>query len=231
MDLNYIYEDNHIIVVEKPAGVLAQAGSLDLKDMLTEIKAYLKKKYQKPGAVFLGLVHRLDTNVGGVMVFAKTSKAAKRLNEEIRNRTFQKQYLAIVDGKLEVGENYELTDNLKKDETKKKALIDKSGKKAQLNFRVIGNKSSENKEYSLLKINLITGRYHQIRSQLANFGYPIYNDYKYGTGINNGPLGLYAYEISFNHPTLKETMTFKSWPRYAIFKLFEQEINQLGGEE
>jgi 23S rRNA pseudouridine1911/1915/1917 synthase len=231
MELNYIYEDNHIIVVEKPAGVLAQAGSLDLRDMLTEIKAYLKEKYQKPGAVFLGLVHRLDTNVAGVMVFAKTSKAAKRLNEEIRNRTFKKQYLAVVTGKLEINQNFELIDNLKKDETKKKALIVKDGKSAQLNFKVLGNNSSDGQEYSLLQINLITGRYHQIRSQLANFGSPIYNDYKYGKGINNEPLGLYAYKISFNHPTLKSVMTFKSWPKASVFKLFGKEINQLGGEE
>ncbi|MFA7076730.1 MAG: RluA family pseudouridine synthase [Candidatus Izemoplasmatales bacterium] len=223
MDLNIIFEDNHIIVAEKPAGVLSQAGSLDLNDMLTEIKKYIKKKYQKPGNVYLGLVHRLDTNVGGVMVFAKTSKAASRLSEDIRNLDFDKNYLAVVNGVLPVNNSIELVDYLIKDEVNKIAIISEPdiGKKSVLKFKVLANEN----ELSLIEIELETGRFHQIRAQLANYGYPIYNDGKYGKFNQGFDLGLYAYKISFNHPTLRTRVEYKIFPKKGVFNKFIEKID------
>jgi len=225
MTLNIIFEDNHIIVVEKPAGVLSQAGSLDLDDMLTEIKSYIKNIYQKPGNVFLGLVHRLDTNVGGVMVFAKTSKAASRLSQDIRNLDFDKKYLAVVNGVLETGKTIELIDYMIKDEVNKTAIFtdSKKGKKSVLRFKVLDNID----EQSLIDIELETGRFHQIRAQLAKFGHPIYNDGKYGEYDKGFGLGLFAYEISFNHPTLKNRVKYQLMPKTGIFSKFQQSINSL----
>lgn len=222
MELNIIYEDNHLIIIEKPSGILSQAGSLDLPDILSMTKEYLKEKYDKPGEVYLGLVHRLDTNVGGVMVFAKTSKAASRLSKEIRDHNFEKNYLAVVVGELEIAKTYELIDYLGKDKLKKQAIFQNSelGKKAVLSFKVLACKNN----LSLLKIELETGRFHQIRAQLANFGYPIYNDSKYGAISKGFDLGLYAYRISFNHPTKKTKITFINLPTDNIFSLFAEEM-------
>jgi 23S rRNA pseudouridine1911/1915/1917 synthase len=229
MTLNIIYEDNHIIVVEKPAGILSQAGSLDLLDMLTEIKAFLKEKYQKPGNVFLGLVHRLDTNVGGIMVFAKTSKAASRLSKEIRNHTFKKKYLAVVQGHMQVGKSHELIDYLSKDEEKKLAYITDQifGKKSELNFEVLANKIINKKEYTLIDIKLETGRFHQIRAQLSKFGHPIYNDGKYGESIEGFNLGLFSYEISFIHPISHIEVKYHLMPKTDIFVQFKESIKIL----
>lgn len=231
MDLLVIYEDNHIIVVEKPSGILSQAGSLDLEDMLSLLKAYIKKKYHKPGKVFLGLVHRLDTNVGGVMVFARTSKAAKRLSEQIRNHLFDKKYLAVCLGELEIGKTYELVDYLDKDEVNKLAIITSNnhGKLAKLQFNVLATKTIDNQVYSLINIELETGRFHQIRAQLANYGNPIYNDSKYGTSVNGYSIGLFSYELSFLHPTLQEKNTYRVLPSHSIFKEFINEIKKFGG--
>lgn len=225
MKIKIIYEDNHLIIIEKPSGILSQAGSLDLPDILSMTKDYLKEKYNKPGEVYLGLVHRLDTNVGGVMAFAKTSKAASRLSKEIRDHNFEKNYLSVVIGELEVGKTLELIDYLGKDNIKKQAVFESKelGKKAVLRFKVLACKNN----LSLLKIELETGRFHQIRAQLSNLGYPIYNDSKYGS-VNNGfDLGLYAYRISFIHPTLKTKLEFINLPSDNIFSLFTEEMKIL----
>ncbi len=231
MNLSVVYEDNHIIVVEKPFGVLSQAGSLDLDDMLTLVKAYIKEKYNKPGNVFLGLVHRLDTNVGGLMVFARTSKAAKRLSEQIRNNLFTKKYLAVCNGRVESFGSVELIDYLAKDEQNKKAIISNQteGKISKLRFQVLTSKEFLNQLYTLVKIELETGRFHQIRAQFASIGHPLYNDGKYGTSVNGFDLGLYAYELSFTHPTLSNELIFKSLPKSGVFKYFEDDIVNIGG--
>jgi len=233
MNVSIIYEDNHIIVAEKPAGVLSQAGSLDLPDVLTEIKAYLKEKYQKPGNVFLGLIHRLDTNVGGVMVFAKTSKAASRLSDQVRKHEFEKKYLAVVKGIIERDKQVELTDYLIKDEENKKAIISQGshGKKSILSFNAIATKKVAGENWTLIDIELKTGRFHQIRAQLANINHPIYNDSKYGDQANGYELGLYSYEISFIHPTLKSEEKFKFYPSTGIFSEFTDEISRWRNQE
>lgn len=211
--MKVLYEDNHIIVVEKMPNVPSQADKTGDEDMLTIIKNYLKEKYNKPGNVYLGLVHRLDRPVGGVMVFAKTSKAASRLSEEIRNKTFKKTYLAIVNGKME-SESGEYVDYLWKDEKQNTSYVVKEGKKnsklAKLNYEVIAYNEREN--VSLVKINLQTGRHHQIRVQFSSRMHALYGDSKYhGRGAGSG-ICLWAYKIKFVHPVKKEEMEFEDCP-------------------
>ena len=211
--LKILYEDNHIIVVAKPPNTPSQGDKTEDIDMLTIIKDYIKEKYNKPGNVYLGLVHRLDRPVGGVMVFAKTSKAAARLSEQVREKVFKKEYLAIVDGKPEklVGtlENY-LLKNEKTNTSKVVAKETKNSKYAKLDYEVL--KYNEEINLSLLKILLHTGRHHQIRVQLANFGHSICGDQKYGTRGRGKQISLWAYKLTIEHPITKEEMTFKGLP-------------------
>ena len=218
-DLKILYEDNHIIVVVKPAGIPVQQDKTSDLDMLTIIKAYLKEKYNKPGNVYLGLVHRLDRMVGGVMVFAKTSKAASRISEYIRQKNVKKRYLAIVNGKMDVtGKTVELKDYLVKNERLNMSrVVDKSvkgSKESTLEYKVIKNFEYNNKEYSLVDIDLHTGRHHQIRVQFANISHPLYGDIKYGNKINKvgQNLALFSYYLSFFHPTKDEYLEFKFLP-------------------
>lgn len=210
--MKVLYEDNHIIVVEKMVGIPSQADKTEDQDMLTIIKQYLKEKYNKPGNVYLGLVHRLDRPVGGVMVFAKTSKAASRLSEEVRNKTFQKKYLVIVNGKME-SKSGTLEDYLWKDQKNNTSYVvrenKKNAKKASLDYEVL--KYDEKEDVSLLKIDLHTGRHHQIRVQLSSRGHSIVGDGKYH-GRNNKNLCLWAYKLTIVHPTTKEEMSFTDLP-------------------
>ena len=213
-DLNVVYEDNHIIVVEKPVNVPSQGDKTGDVDMLTIIKEYIKEKYNKPGNVYLGLVHRLDRPVGGVMVFAKTSKAAARLSEAVRNKKFKKNYLVIADGKFEkqsdVLENY-LLKNERTNTSKVVAEGTKNAKYAKLEYEAL--KYNEEIDLSLAKIKLHTGRHHQIRLQLANIGHSICGDQKYGTRGRGKQICLWAYELSFVHPVSKDEMSFKVLPK------------------
>lgn len=212
--LNVIFEDNHIIVIEKPVNVPSQSDKTEDLDMLTILKKYLKEKYNKPGEVYTGLIHRLDRPVGGVMVFAKTSKAASRLSEQVRNKEFLKKYLAIVDGKLKNDEGI-LEDYLLKNEKNNMSKVVKEGTKnskyANLEYKVLFYNELTN--LSLLEIKLNTGRHHQIRVQLANLGNSICGDQKYGTRGRGKQINLWAYEIKIKHPISKEELTFKCLPR------------------
>lgn len=222
-NLKVIYEDNHIIVVEKIVNIPSQADKTGDEDMLSLIKAYLKGKYNKPGNVYLGLVHRLDRPVGGVMVFAKTSKAASRLSEEVRNKTFQKEYLVICNGKMEK-EKDTLVDYLWKDENKNTSYVvkptKKNAKQAILDYEVL--KYDKEQDLSVLKINLHTGRHHQIRVQLSSRMHAIYGDNKYhGRGAGTG-ICLWAYKLTIVHPVTKEQMTFKDLPeKKGMWKLLK----------
>ena len=211
--LKVIYEDNHIIVVEKIPNVPSQSDKTGDIDMLTMVKQYIKEKYNKPGNVYLGLVHRLDRPVGGIMIFAKTSKAASRLSDQVREKVFKKKYLAVVDGKIE-NKSGTLEDYLYKDERKNISKVVNKGKKnakfAKLDYDVI--KYDEVKNLSLVKVNLHTGRHHQIRVQLSNFGHSIFGDQKYGTRGQGKQIALWAYELTIKHPITKEEMTFKDLP-------------------
>ncbi|MBR1802467.1 MAG: RluA family pseudouridine synthase [Clostridia bacterium] len=212
--LNVIYEDNHIIVVEKPVNIPSQGDKTGDIDMLSIIKDYLKEKYQKPGNVYLGLVHRLDRPVGGVMVFAKTSKAAARLSEQVRENHLQKTYLAVVNGKMEQPKAL-LEDYLLKNERNNmsKAVPEgtKDSKRASLDYEVL--KYEEEINLSVLKIHLHTGRHHQIRVQLSSRNHSIYGDQKYGGRGHGKQIALWAYELTIFHPITKEPMTFRSIPK------------------
>lgn len=211
--LKILYEDNHIIVVEKMPNIPSQSDKTGDIDMLTLVKQYIKEKYNKPGNVYVGLVHRLDRPVGGIMIFAKTSKAASRLSNQVREKTFKKKYLAVVDGKFE-NQTGILEDYLYKDERNNISKVvnkeKKNAKLAKLEYEVV--KYNEVKNLSLVKINLYTGRHHQIRVQLANFNHSIFGDQKYGTRGKGKQIALWAYELTIIHPVTKEEMKFKDLP-------------------
>ena len=211
--LKVIFEDNHIIVVEKPPNIPSQSDKTGDLDMLTIVKNYIKEKYNKPGNVYLGLVHRLDRPVGGVMIFAKTSKSASRLSNQVREKVFKKEYLAVVDGKFE-NKRGTLVNYLYKDERNNISKVvskeKKNAKEAKLDYEVI--KYNEVKNLSLLKINLYTGRHHQIRVQLSNFNHSIFGDQKYGTRGKGKQIALWAYKLTIEHPISKEKMEFEDLP-------------------
>lgn len=206
-NLKIFYEDNHIIVVEKKANILSQADSTKDIDMLTIIKKYIKEKYNKPGNVYLGLVHRLDRPVGGIMVFAKTSKAASRLSEEVRNHSLKKTYLAVVHGILEKSDET-FSDYLKKLDNGNTIVTTKDdGKYSELHYKVLSYNRKD--KQTLVEINLITGRHHQIRVQFASRGYPLCGDQRYGRK-DKTQIALYAYKLEFIHPVTKENMIFEN---------------------
>jgi len=222
--MKIIYEDNHIIVVEKMPNIPSQGDKTGDIDMLTLIKEYLKEKYNKPGNVYLGLIHRLDRPVGGVMVFAKTSKAAARLSEQVRNKELKKKYLVIVDGKLKKEKDY-LEDYLLKNERNNLSKVvekdTKNSKFASLDYEVI--KYNEETNLSVLKINLHTGRHHQIRVQLSSRNHSIYGDQKYGTRGRGKQIALWAYSLTIKHPITKKEMTFEDYPeKIGSWKILEQ---------
>lgn len=209
--LKVIYEDNHLIVVIKPSGILSQADITNDIDMLTLVKQYLAVKYQKPGNVYLGLVHRLDRMTSGLMVFAKTSKAASRLSEQIRSKEFHKKYLAVVEGVLEKGGT--LKNYLYKNEKEVKSYVVSkdypNAKEAYLTYHVLDYNDNE----SILDVDLITGRHHQIRVQLSNIKHPLVGDTLYGSSVQK-PIKLHTYYLSFSHPTTKELMEFIEYPTW-----------------
>jgi 23S rRNA pseudouridine1911/1915/1917 synthase len=232
--LNIIFEDNHIIVVEKPVGILSQSDYSNEPDMLTLVKDYIREKYNKPGNVYVGLLHRLDRNVGGIMVFAKTSKAAARINKYILNHEFKKYYFAIINGKLPDKKGV-LKHFLVKDEKESMSLVFDSlneanhdkAREAILEYEVLDEAANK----SLIRINLITGRFHQIRSQFAHIGHPLYGDNKYSphslvkTYKNNFP-ALFAYKVSFEHPVTHESLTFELEPKGEPWDSFLHSKNQ-----
>ena len=204
--MKILYEDNHIIVVVKECNVPVQEDSSKDIDMLTMIKRYLKEKHNKPGNVYLGLVHRLDRPVGGVMVFAKTSKAASRLSNEIRLGKIEKRYIALVHNKTK--DKDILKDKLIKNEKTHMSYVNDLGKESILEYNLLNYKNN----MSLLDINLITGRHHQIRVQLSSRGHSIYGDQKYGIDKEGIQIHLWAYKLKFKHPVKDEIMNFTYYP-------------------
>ena len=196
--INIIYEDNHLLVVEKPINVPVQEDSSKDLDFLTLLKDFIKKRDNKPGNVYLGLIHRLDRPVGGIMVFAKTSKCASRMSVQVRNRTFKKTYYAVVEGKVE--SKATLVDKLLKDTKNNIVKVDKNGKEAILDYELIEYKD----DLSLVKINLKTGRSHQIRVQFSSRGHALYGDQKYNKNSKVGEqIALFSNSITLKHPITK----------------------------
>ncbi len=212
-----LFEDNHLLVAVKPAGILSQSDTTGDPDMLTLLKAYLVEKYKKPGEAYLGLLHRLDRPVCGVMVFAKTSKCASRISEQIRNRTVKKKYRAVVYGAFEEKKGKVKSYLLKNSKTnlvevfRNEAEAPKDAKECSLDYEVIGDGRIAGVPVSLLSIDLHTGRSHQIRAQLSSIGHPIVGDRKYGKGPNrfSGDILLESYHLEVDHPVTHERMVFE----------------------
>ncbi len=213
-----LYEDNHLIIANKMPGELVQGDDTGDVPLLEKVREYIRIKYNKPGNVFCGLVHRIDRPVSGAVVFAKTSKALTRTNEMVKNRSFSKHYWAIVEGKTpnlcDTLVNY-----LKKNSVNNKTLVSKneySGwQRAELKYKVLASSD----RYSLLEIELITGRHHQIRAQLSNIGNPIKGDLKYGAkrSESDRSICLHARTISFPHPVSKEILIIEANPYNSLF--------------
>lgn len=211
-DLIILHEDNHIIVVLKPQNIPSCEDESKDKDMLTIIKEYIKEKYNKQGNVYLGLVHRLDRPTGGVMVFAKSSKAASRLSEQLRSGDFEKRYFAVLMG-VPKEEKATLTHYMKKSVVNNVVYICPptvaGAKFAELEYKVLEKKE----DLSLVDVRLHTGRSHQIRVQMNAIGTPVYGDMRYGgEKAKKGYLALWAYYLSFSHPVSKERMVFRLQP-------------------
>ncbi|MBN1522081.1 MAG: RNA pseudouridine synthase [Candidatus Aureabacteria bacterium] len=213
--MRIIYEDNHLLVVEKPPGVLSQKDKTGDEDISFLLKKHLKEKYKKPGNVYLGHVHRLDRSVGGVMVFAKTSKAASRLSEQMREGRFQKKYMAVCAKHFHEKQGT-LIHYLKKDKktnTVKASPVPVNGfKKAVLDYRVL----KENKDISLVEVKLHTGRSHQIRVQFKESGHAVIGDAKYGDKKSSPGIALWSYSLQFDHPTKRTKESFICTPP-AVF--------------
>lgn len=221
--LKVLYEDNHIIVVLKPQNILSQSDNTKDLDMLTIVKQYIKEKYNKPGNVYIGLVHRLDRPTGGIMIFARTSKAASRLSKDIKNNKMHKFYLAVIPNfKDNKGEYIDYL--LKNDNGNTIVTTKDKGKYSNLKYELIKEKN----ELSLVEIELITGRHHQIRVQFSSRGYPLYGDQRYGKE-DKKQLALFCYKLEFIHPVKKEKMVFVEYPNYGIFNEFKECYN--GKEE
>jgi 23S rRNA pseudouridine1911/1915/1917 synthase len=211
-----LYQDNHLLALYKPAGLLVQGDATEDVSLLELGKAWLKEKYQKPGRVFLGLVHRLDRPVAGVVVFARTSKAAARLSEQFRSGTVEKRYLAVVEGTLSEAAGRWI-DQLGREDRNSRVVPELQTKtqEARLRYRVLASHG----DTSLVEIDLETGRRHQIRVQFAHRGHPLLGDQRYGTStiFPNKQIALLAKSIAFNHPVRDERLTVESpmprgWP-------------------
>lgn len=214
-ELIILHEDNHIIVTVKPHNIPSQGDSSGDKSQLDLVKEYIKKKYNKAGNVFVGLVHRLDRPTGGVMVFAKTSKAAARLSEQIKGGEFEKRYLTVTIGRPRDSRgrqiNYLIKDPVNNIVRIAPALVE-GAKRAELDYHLLESYD----RLSLIEIKLITGRSHQARVQMCGLGCPIFADYKYGATLGRGKnLALWAYSLKFEHPTTKQVMVFKVFPPEA----------------
>ena len=214
--IKVLYEDNHLIGVLKPINVPTQKDSSNDIDIFTMVKDYIKEKYNKPGNVYLGLLHRLDRPVSGVMVFAKTSKAAERMTKMIQNHEVNKIYYAVVEGKVEVKGRF--IDKLLKDEETNTVIVSDKGKEAILDYELVDYKDN----YSLVKINLITGRSHQIRVQFSSRGYPLYGDQRYNKQ-DKKQIALFCYSMKFIHPVTKDEIEIKdSMPNRYPFNIFDE---------
>lgn len=221
--MNVLYEDNHVIIVNKAAGEIVQGDKTGDLPLVTKVKAYIKEHYAKPGAVFLGIPHRLDRPVSGIVVFARTTKCLKRMNALFRNGQVEKTYLAIVK-KMPPKEHDELHGWIVKNEKINKSFVydsaDSDGKEARLRYRVVARSD----RHVLLAVRLLTGRHHQIRCQLAAMGCPIKGDLKYGSPRSNadGSISLHAWRVRFEHPVSHIQIDVKApLPDDPLWKTFE----------
>ena len=221
-----LYEDNHVLVVVKPPNLPVQADSSGDDDLLSILKRYIGHKYEKPGAVYLGLVHRLDRPVGGVMVFARTSKAASRLSKAFAGHEQDRRYLAVAQGIIP-GEA-ELVDWLKKNPADGMVRVVCEGVEGAKRARLVTSPVCARDGLTLTRVTLYTGRSHQIRVQHAHMGHPLWGDARYGGGKPGQQIALWAAELGFDHPVKHEPMRFTSLPPMkGAWKLFEDVLQNL----
>lgn len=235
-ELKIIYEDNHLLVVIKPQNIPVQEDESRDKDLLTMLKEYIAEKYNKPGNVYLGLVHRLDRPTGGVMVFARTSKAADRLCEQIKSGELEKTYLTVVEGSPRIKTD-RLSHYLKKNEKTNIVSVcpklEAGARLAELDYKVLETKD----DLSLVKVKLLTGRSHQIRVQMKTLGTPVYSDLKYGKTMKTSAptkMALWATDLKFTHPTTKQRMSFRvyppedemPWSKFNLDKYLETKVEE-----
>lgn len=216
---NVVYEDNHVLVAVKPPNMLSQADKTGDSDILSVLKEYVKVKYNKPGKVYLGLVHRLDRPVGGLMVFARTSKAAARLSQQMQQHLMGREYLCVVTG--DVKDSFTLQDYLIKNEKLNKVSVCEADVKGAQLAILHGECIARRNGTALCAIRLETGRNHQIRVQMANAGAPLWGDNRYGQGIPGQQIALWGYKLTFEHPTTHEIMTFYDCPYGSVWAQYE----------
>ena len=223
--INIVYEDNHVIVAVKPPNMLSQADKTKDADILSLVKDYIKVKYNKPGNVYVGLVHRLDRPVGGLMVFARTSKAAARLSAQMREHEMGREYLCVTEG--QVKDKFTLINYLIQNERLNRVMVcdadERGAQEAILHGHCIGRKNGT----SLCSLRLDTGRKHQIRVQRKEMGAPLWGDHRYGHGIPGQQIALWGYKLTFEHPTTKNIMTFQHLPCGSVWNTYADELTDM----
>ena len=219
-----VYEDNHLLIAVKPPNQLTQGDATGDEALLDELKGYIKQKYQKPGEVYLGLVHRLDRPVGGLVAFARTSKAASRLSEQLRSHAMHRDYLAVVENGDSLASEGTLHHWLSKDEASGNVHAVRpqmaGAQEARLHYHVLSRKNNT----ALVHVVLETGRKHQIRVQFASSGHPLVYDMRYGHGERGENIALWGAMLTLSHPTQKQPMTFSSQPRGTAFETYQDTI-------
>lgn len=220
-----VYEDNHIIVAVKPPNMCSQPDESHDPDILTDLKEYIRIKYNKPGNVYLGLVHRLDRPVGGLMVFARTSKAASRLSAQMREHEAGREYLCVAAG--EVRDRFTLVNYVIENKRLGRMVVcdadERGAKQAVLHGWRLGARNGT----SLCQIRLETGRKHQIRVQMREMGAPLWGDHRYGSGLSGQQIALWGYKLTIQHPTTKQMMTFQDLPCGSIWNTYGPELTDI----
>lgn len=223
---NIIYEDNQVIVAVKPPNMLSQADKTGDTDILSQLKEYIRIKYQKPGRVYLGLVHRLDRPVGGLMVFARTSKAAARLSAQLQQHHLGREYVCVVSGPVK--DSFTLVDYLVKDERLNTVKVCEADVRGAQEAVLHGECLARRQGTALCAIRLETGRGHQIRVQMAHAGAPLWGDNRYGGGIPGQQIALWGYKLTFEHPTTHEVMTFYDVPYGSVWSVYQDLLDVSG---
>ncbi len=223
--VNIVYKDNHVIVAVKPPNMLSQGDKTGDPDMLEELKQYIKVKYHKPGSVYLGLVHRLDRPVGGLMVFARTSKAAARLSAQMRQHDMGREYLCVTEG--HVRDKFTLINFLMNNERFNRVSICDADERGAQEAILHGNCIARRNGTSLCALRLETGRKHQIRVQMKEMGAPLWGDHRYGHGVPGQQIALWGYQLTFEHPTTHQIMTFQNLPCGSIWNVYADELTDM----
>ena len=223
--INIVYEDNHVIVAVKPPNMLSQADKTKDADILSQVKEYIRVKYKKPGNVYVGLVHRLDRPVGGLMVFARTSKAAARLSAQMREHAMGREYLCVTEG--QVKDKFTLINYLMQNERMNRVMVCDADERGAQEAILHGHCLARKNGTSLCSLRLETGRKHQIRVQMKEMGAPLWGDHRYGHGVPGQQIALWGYKLTFEHPTTKNIMTFQHLPCGSVWNTYADELTDM----